>query len=196
MPVIFFSLETDSPWEMEMKRSIVLLAVLLVLFFMVAASARGTEVKHASAVLKDAGGKEVGRATLMEDDKGIVHVEVRVKGLSPGPHATHIHENGSCGPTFAAAGAHFNPTGRHHGFKNPEGPHAGDLPDVEVNSAGDGYLSTTTDLVTLSPGPASLFNGNGTALVVHALPDDNVSDPAGNSGDRIACGVIKEGPWQ
>ncbi len=184
----------DSTSGMEMKRPVFLLVVLLVLFFTVAAAARGAEVKHASAVLKDAGGKEVGWATFTEDDKGIVHVEARVKGLSPGLHATHIHENGSCGPTFAAAGAHFNPTGRQHGFKNPQGPHAGDLPDVRVNEDGDGYLSTTTGRVTLSPGPASLLNGNGTALVIHALPDDNVSDPAGNSGDRIACGAIKESP--
>jgi Cu-Zn family superoxide dismutase len=176
-----------------MKKTIILLAILLLISLMVGATTRGMAAKYASAALKDAAGKEVGQANFTEDEKGIVHVEVHVKGLSPGLHATHIHENGSCSPTFAAAGAHYNPTGKHHGFKNPNGPHAGDLPDIEVNAAGDGYLSTTTDRVTLSPGPVSLFNGNGTALVIHAKPDDNMSDPAGNSGDRIACGVIKVG---
>jgi Cu-Zn family superoxide dismutase len=72
-----------------------------------------------------------------------------VKGLSPGLHGTHIHDNGSCSPAFAAAGAHYNPTGKPYGFKNPKGPHAGDLPGVEVNEAGEGYLSATTDRVTL-----------------------------------------------
>ncbi len=176
-----------------MKKLVILIVVLLLASLAAGAVTPGAGVKHASAVLKDTGGKDIGQATFTEDDKGIVHVEVRAKGLSPGLHGTHIHENGSCSPTFAAAGGHFNPTGKQHGFKNPKGPHAGDLPDVVANEAGDGYLSTTTDRVTLSPGPTSLFRGNGTALVIHAKPDDNVSDPAGNSGDRVACGVIRAG---
>jgi len=91
---------------------------------------------------------------------------------------------------FAAAGEHYNPLGKQHGLDNPNGPHAGDLPNLVVNKDGSGKLITTTDRVTLTPGQTSLFNGNGTSLIIHAKPDDQKTDPAGNSGDRIACGVI------
>lgn len=173
---------------MEMKKTILLLAMLVVV-----ASATGAyaDMKQASATLKDTGGHEIGLARFTQDGGGPVHVVVHVKGLAPGLHGIHVHENGRCDPTFAAAGGHFNPQGKKHGLDTPAGPHGGDLPNLVVNQSGEGYLDTTTDRATLSPGPASLFTGNGTAFVIHARPDDQKTDPSGNSGDRIACGVIK-----
>jgi Cu-Zn family superoxide dismutase len=114
-----------------------------------------------------------------------------VSGLSPGIHGVHLHEKGDCTrPTFASAGEHYNPQGQHHGLNNPAGPHAGDLPNLVVGKDGQGQMSVTTDRVTLSPGPTTLFTSNGTSLVIHAGTDDQMSDPSGNSGGRIACGVI------
>jgi len=148
----------------------------------------------AFAVLSDANGREIGIANFTEDRIGLVHVNVRASGLSPGQHGIHIHEKGNCSPEFAAAGAHFNPLGKKHGLNNPDGPHAGDLPDLQVDENGVGHLNTTTDLFTISPGPTTLFDSDGSAIVIHTGPDDQVTDPAGNSGDRIACGVIMASP--
>jgi len=178
-----------------LKIAVILLAALMVMALASGAYALGDSPNHATAELKDAGGKVIGHASFSEDSKGVVHLNVHVKGLSPGLHGIHIHEYGNCTPSkFTSAGGHFNPLGKHHGLNNTNGPHAGDLPNLEVNKVGEGYLSTTTDRVTLLPGPACLFNGNGTSLVIHARPDDQMTDPAGNSGDRIACGVIKKNP--
>ena len=93
-------------------------------------------------------------------------------------------------PQFASAGVHFNPAGKQHGTQNPAGPHGGDLPNLEVAASGEGGIDATTKLVTLGPGPTSLLGPGGTSLVVHAAADDYKTDPSGNSGDRIACGVI------
>ncbi|MCD1295882.1 superoxide dismutase [Methanocella sp. CWC-04] len=174
-----------------MKKTIFVLTILLVIAFSASAYARNEDVRQASAVLKDTNGKEVGLARFTEDESGLVRVEVNVEGLSPGLHGIHIHEVGSCSPTFAAAGGHYNPLGKKHGLSNPEGPHAGDLPNMGVNKDGKGYLNTTTDLATLSPGPTTLFDQDGSAIVIHSGPDDQISDPSGNSGDRVVCGVIK-----
>ena len=147
---------------------------------------------HASAVLRDANGQEIGFADFVEDAPGLVHVDVHVKGVTPGLHGIHLHAVGSCvPPTFASAGGHFNPMGEQHGLENPNGPHAGDLPNLVVNESGVGHLDTTTDRVTLSAGPMSLFDADGTALVIHAHEDDQMTNPSGNSGSRIACGVIE-----
>jgi Cu-Zn family superoxide dismutase len=108
-----------------------------------------------------------------------------------GSHGVHLHETGKCeGPSFESAGAHFNPTGRKHGVLSLEGPHAGDLPNVTLEGGGTGRMETTTNRVTLAAGAASLFDADGTAIVVHAGADDFTTDPAGGSGPRIACGVI------
>jgi len=155
-----------------------------------ASSAMQTEPLSAEAALKDKDGKDVGRATFIETGEGL-RIAVTGYRLPPGTHGLHLHAAGVCQPPdFASAGPHFNPTSKKHGSMNPEGPHAGDLPNLVVAASGEGGLDITTKAVTLGPGPASLLGPNGAALVVHADPDDLKTDPAGNSGARIACGVI------
>lgn len=147
----------------------------------------------ARADLKNAEGKSVGSADFRETKEGVL-VILRVHDLSPGLHAVHIHAVGKCeGPQFTSAGGHFNPGQKKHGFKNPEGPHAGDLPDVLIVKNGSGRFEAVTDAVTFAAGANSLFDQDGSAIVVHATADDNTTDPTGNSGDRIACGVIEKG---
>ena len=169
---------------------VVLAAVIVVPCCYVLAQSGATHI--ASAMLKDPNGRDVGFARFTEDPGGLVHVNVQVNGLSPGRHGIHIHETGNCtGPAFAAAGEHYNPIGKHHGLNNTGGPHAGDLPNLVVGGDGTGRMIAATDRVTLSPGPTTLLGKNGTSLVIHADPDDQMSDPSGNSGKRIACGVIR-----
>jgi superoxide dismutase, Cu-Zn family len=155
------------------------------------ASARTSTPSSATADLKNAAGQSVGRAVFTPSGAG-VQIVVDVQGLPPGPKGLHIHETGTCtGPAFASAGGHFNPDGRQHGSDNAGGPHAGDLPNLVVAADGSGRLALTTDRVSLVPGGrTSLFDADGSALVVHAGPDDLKTDPTGNSGGRIACGVI------
>jgi hypothetical protein len=100
---------------------------------------------------------------------------------------------GTCEPDkqFSTAGPHFNPTGAQHGLRNPQGPHVGDLPNLSVDASGAGMLEYTNNLTSLSPGPNNIFDEDGAAIVIHAGMDDEVSDPAGNSGARVACGVIR-----
>jgi superoxide dismutase, Cu-Zn family len=140
--------------------------------------------------LKDAKGQNVGSATLMAHGDG-VHITGQVRNLPAGVHAMHIHDTGSCeAPDFKSAGAHFNPTAKKHGDMNPEGHHAGDLPNITVETNGRAKLNQMVNGVTLGEGPNSLLKAGGTALVIHAKEDDRKTDPAGNAGDRIACGVI------
>lgn len=144
----------------------------------------------AGVTLKDATGRVVGSGVLLQQDDG-VRVLLDLKGFTPGTKAVHIHAAGRCEPpSFQSAGPHFNPTKAEHGSANPKGPHAGDLPNITVDDTGQGHLEFTNSLVTLKSGPASLVTGNGTALVVHERPDDLRTDPAGNSGARVACGVV------
>jgi Cu-Zn family superoxide dismutase len=153
---------------------------------------------QAGATIVDASGVTVGWARLVEDASGIVHVNVHVKGLTPGLHGIHIHGIGACGPTFAAAGPHYNPLSRTHGLLSATGAHAGDLPNLIVNADGVGHLDATTDRVTLTNGATTLFDTTagavGSSLIIHANEDDQVTDATnGNSGGRIACGVIVAG---
>lgn len=145
----------------------------------------------AIADLAEAGGRVVGRAVLIEEGNG-VRVLLDLAGVAPGSKGVHLHEVGRCDPpSFDSAGAHFNPTSAQHGSANPRGPHAGDLPNVTVDSTGHGHLEATIPRVNLSKGATSLLGPNGSALVLHEGPDDLRTDPAGNSGARIACGVIR-----
>jgi Cu-Zn family superoxide dismutase len=145
---------------------------------------------RATAELRDAAGKVAGMATFTQTPGG-VHIVLEAKGLPAGPKGVHIHEVGKCEPPqFTSAGGHFNPGKKQHGTMNTEGPHAGDLPNLTVAADGSGRLETTTDRITLGGGGTSLFDGDGSALVVHAAPDDFKTDPTGNSGGRTLCGVV------
>lgn len=166
-------------------------ALVLAILLIASTIAYAGDAGHATAEIRDPSGNVLGFANFTEDAAGRVHVSVHVQGLTPGQHGLHLHAVGACAPDFAAAGGHFNPGGHQHGLDNPAGPHAGDLPNLDVNRAGIGRLNATVERVTLSPGPLSLFDLDGSAVVIHAAPDDQVSQPIGGSGARVACGVIE-----
>jgi Cu-Zn family superoxide dismutase len=150
----------------------------------------GEQSPKAGAELRNSGGISVGHARLAETPAGVKMV-FELSGLPPGRHGFHIHAAGSCEPPdFKSAGGHFNPHGKKHGTKNPQGMHAGDLSNLEVKPDGTASGELVLSNVTLGPGSASLLAPGGTALVIHADPDDEMTDPAGNAGARIACGVI------
>lgn len=156
------------------------------------ASAPGAAGGYATASvdLRNASGATVGMATLVERGDE-VQITIHATGMPPGVHGVHIHETGTCTPPdFSSAGGHFAPVSRQHGFENPAGPHGGDLPNIEVGADGTGHFTLSNDRVTLASGPTSLFDDDGSAIVVHAGRDDYRTDPAGASGARIACGVV------
>ena len=173
-------------------RSLPLLALALVAC-QTGASSGGGASRHASATLADADGRDVGTVQLVEQQAGRVALTGTLHDLPPGSHGIHFHAVGQCdgAAAFASAGAHFNPGARKHGLDSPEGPHAGDLPMVVVAVDRRATLNATTDRVTLGDGPTSLLDVDGSALVLHAAADDQRTDPSGNSGARIACGVVK-----
>ncbi|HEX6289788.1 MAG TPA: superoxide dismutase family protein [Herpetosiphonaceae bacterium] len=144
---------------------------------------------RASAELKDASGQAVGTITLVQEGD-TVHLLGSVQRLPPGTHGIHIHAVGACTPDFNAAGGHYNPTSKKHGLENPEGAHAGDMPNLQVNADGTGSYDHKNSMVTLREGPATLYDADGSSIVIHAGADDYKTDPSGNSGARIACAVI------
>lgn len=171
----------------------------MVILALTAGVAAASGASHASAriVAVDPGDATklvtIGWAKFTEDATGLLHVNVKVSGLTPGLHGIHIHATGSCvGPAFTTAGAHHNPLGVMHGLIDPPaGAHAGDLPNLVVNGAGRGHLNATSDRARLSFGSLAVLDGNGSAIIIHASEDDQKADtPTGNSGPRIACGII------
>jgi len=143
----------------------------------------------ARAELRDAGGRIVARAEAQQVEGG-VRVGIEASNVSPGTHGVHAHAVGRCdAPGFESAGPHWNPGGRQHGRENPQGPHLGDLPNLIVASDGRGRLDFTISGAALR-GPGGVLDGDGAALVIHASPDDDRTDPSGNSGARIACGLL------
>ncbi len=144
----------------------------------------------ASADVKTPSGEMVGTATFTQESGG-TRLKGQFKGLPPGPHGIHVHAVGKCDPPdFMTAGGHFNPTSKMHGLKNPQGAHAGDMPNLTVGADGTGTADMLLKDVSLATGTGSLFGPEGTALVIHATADDEMTDPSGNSGGRIACGVV------
>lgn len=140
--------------------------------------------------MKDGAGQSIGTATLSES-MGMVHIQLDLKGLKPGEHALHVHATAKCeGPGFTTAGGHFNPAAKKHGLQSAEGPHAGDMDNFTVAADGTAKGMVMAKGISLGTGANSVFTGGGTALVIHAGPDDMKTDPAGAAGDRIACGVI------
>lgn len=136
-------------------------------------------------------GKAIGQVTLTEAAPQGVMVSVRLNGLSKGWHGFHLHETGTCTPPdFKSAGGHFNPEHKSHGFISPDGSHLGDLPNVYVDDSGEVTVETFAEGVTLTPGAHSLLDENGSALVIHEKADDYRTDPAGDAGSRVGCGVI------
>lgn len=151
----------------------------------------------AAATFLDAEGATVGSATLMPLDGGGIHISGEITIGTAGEHGFHIHEVGDCDPAtdFESAGEHYNPEGREHGLQNPEGAHAGDMSNQQAMASGVVMIDVEVPNVSLVEGePGYLFDEDGSALVLHADPDDHVTDPSGNSGDRIACAVIEAGP--
>ena len=153
----------------------------------------GADLLTASAALRDTAGRSLGNINFSQlAGGGAVTLSGRLEGLSPGVHGIHLHTTGVCTGTggFASAGGHYNPATMKHGLQASAGPHAGDLENITVAADGHADVSLTTARVTLSAGPLSLFDADGSALVVHQGPDDQMTDPSGGSGARIACGVV------
>ena len=162
--------------------SMVVMAVLL------SAGTASAQMKHVD--LKDAKGNPVGVAMISPVRGGGVSIDLDVKGLPPGEHALHFHAVPKCEAPFTSAGGHFNPANKKHGLQNPEGPHAGDMNNFTVDAKGTAKTTIVNPNVTMGSEPNSIYASSGTALMIHAAADDMKTDPAGNAGERIACGVI------
>ncbi|MBY6015438.1 superoxide dismutase family protein [Qipengyuania gaetbuli] len=142
------------------------------------------------ASLTLANGVPAGTAQLLSNGT-TVSIAIAVTGIEPGPHGFHLHTTGKCeAPGFTSAGGHLNPAGRQHGSENPSGKHLGDLPNLVVGA--NGTATAEFDLLgTRDQVLADIFDADGTAVMIHAGPDDYRSDPAGDAGSRIACGVLR-----
>jgi len=147
---------------------------------------------RARADLKGPTGEDLGTVQFTGTPSGVL-VHLQLRNVAPGAHAFHLHQTGRCdAPSFESAGGHFNPTNAEHGFSNAEGPHAGDLPNVHVPANGELEIEVLAGDVRLGEGENSLFDADGSAVVLHRGADDYMTDPAGDAGTRIACGVVTQ----
>lgn len=167
-----------------------LMTAVLMIFGATALNAQ--EMQQATAALMNSAGERVGSVTLTEIPAGGVHLAIEVSGLEPGEHAIHIHQTGQCRPTFAAAGGHYSPRGNEHGWKRKAGAHAGDLLNLHVPESGTLKTERLAPHITLLEGEdGSLFDEDGSAIVVHAGADDYSTQPSGDGGPEVACGVVQ-----
>ena len=173
-----------------MRRSILMAAVALPIL---AAGATAQEARTATATLANANGETVGTVTVHGAPNGVIIV-AELAGIPAGTYAFHVHETGACdAPTFETAGGHFNPTGAEHGFDNEAGPHAGDLPNIHVPENGELTVEVFSTMLWLADGEGgNLLDADGAAIVIHAMHDDHMTDPTGDAGDRMICGVLGE----
>lgn len=150
------------------------------------------QAQTAKASLKDATGKDVGSVLLLQTPHGVL-LKMSLKGVEPGEHAFHIHAVGKCEAPFTSAGGHFNPASRKHGMEAAEGAHAGDMPNLYIPANGELRIDVANHMITLAKGQLnSVFDADGSSIIIHAGPDDYKTDPTGNAGDRIVCGVITD----
>ena len=154
--------------------------------------ALSAQAQTAKASLKDVSGKDVGQVQLLQTPHGVL-LKLSVKGVPPGEHAFHVHAVGKCEPPFTSAGGHFNPASHKHGMQAADGAHAGDMPNLFIPANGELMVEVANPMISLVKGqPNSVFDADGSAIIIHAGADDYKTDPTGNAGDRIACGVIGE----
>jgi superoxide dismutase, Cu-Zn family len=151
--------------------------------------APGTETGSANVQMRDRQGRELGTLTVTEGAQG-VRVEGHLTGLPPGTRAIHFHTTGACEPPYETAGPHFNPAGRQHGLQNPEGPHLGDMENITVGADSSVHVAVQTPPGATLRGADGMLTGDGTSIIIHANADDHRTDPSGNAGERIACGVV------
>ncbi len=157
----------------------------------IAAATLPSQAQTAKASLQTADGKDAGSVTLTQTHLGVL-LALTVKGIPAGEHAFHVHAVGKCEPPFDSAGGHFNPEGKKHGMMSPEGAHAGDMPNLHMPASGELIVEVLNEAVTLEKGkPNSVFDADGSAVIIHADKDDYKTDPTGDAGGRIACGVVQ-----
>lgn len=150
-----------------------------------------SQAQTAKAALQTADGKDAGSVTLTQTPSGVL-LSLTAKGLPPGEHAFHVHAVGKCEPPFTTAGGHFNPGNKKHGMMAPDGAHAGDMPNLHIPASGEIAVEVLNSAVTLEKDkPNSVFDADGSAVVIHAGKDDYKTDPTGDAGGRIACGVVQ-----
>ncbi|MHA6252321.1 superoxide dismutase family protein [Oceanobacillus sp. CAU 1775] len=161
-----------------------------VLMFVLSACLQSDSDAVMEVEVRDTAGDSLGTATFTEHPEG-VQIKLELEGIPPGPHGIHVHENPKCDPPdFTSAGEHFDPGDMEHGLMNPKGPHLGDLPNIEADDSGKVDVELILAEATLLDGKNSITKGEGTSLIIHESADDGFSQPSGNSGPRIACGVI------